>query len=917
MDHAAAAVCPACHADYAPDETVCPCCGLVFTTFDPHATRPLNLLPGDSTAPSGVTQSYQPLAAGQTLARQRYTIQRLLSRGGMGTVYLATDHTAFDRTVVLKAMLDYFDPNNPQEVEAARHRFLQEARTLASLRHPTIPQIYSYFQDGPHNYIVMEYIEGRDLEQHLTRFDDTSGKLLPGQPYPLEQVLRWGITLCRVLEYLASRQPPVVHHDIKPTNLLLDQHSDEVRLVDFGTARTHLLAQNGGVGRHTSHVYGTRGYAAPEQYRGESEPRSDVYVLAATLYHLATDDDPCQHPFDFPHLPKLGRFGEILQAALLLDVTQRPDAATLRQHLEELTATPVRTTLTAPDGTAIATVADLVDWCEQHWSLASDWLYNRMQQSLPDQIEVWWGQTKLALELRTITLDHQNQEAGLDVALAWLDPDGYGQATPHLRADTQTIDLGKPSSHPQGYTVTITNSGRRVVLAGLEKPAWLFITSSSITSSMFANRVRRMLTLPPGQSTSLALLLEPAAIRFGGRLRGRITLCQQPTTLLEIPVSATVPPCQLLLKRILRPAVILTLLGVGLVGSIVYTMVNRNASTYLARQQAAFTVDLPTPTATLPPATPTASMLHGTIGSFRIPLANSVQPGSVLATQAGAVRNLAFFPDGQRFVSGHQQAIKLWQMHDLRPELILTHFTAFTDTLALSPDGQMLVASNPEQVTIWQIQGDSLRKIFTQNDESIQTTAFSPDSQMLLTGNAHGIIKLWRIPDKQLLLSLDHGHSVNSVAFSLDGAYIASGGGSQVKLWNVQDGWPLRVLNGKNYQTPIAFAAYDKTLAMVTSNGSLMYWYVHDSWSNPPEYSSGNGPKQRYNPRYLTFSPDATLLAVGNANVIELWDVAKDASIQIINQPAGEILSLAFSPDRHTLAIGDSAGNITFWPVQP
>ncbi len=98
--------------------------------------------------------AYTALQLGQTLAHGRYTVQLALSKGGMGAIYLATDHEAFDRTVVVKAMLDYFDPTNPQEIRIAREHFLHEARTLSTLRHPAIPQIYTYFQDGPHNYIV-------------------------------------------------------------------------------------------------------------------------------------------------------------------------------------------------------------------------------------------------------------------------------------------------------------------------------------------------------------------------------------------------------------------------------------------------------------------------------------------------------------------------------------------------------------------------------------------------------------------------------------------------------------------------------------------------------------------------------------------------------------------------------------------
>ncbi len=354
-----------------------------------------------------LTYQYQALNPSQTLANGRYTVQQALSKGGMGAIYLATDHEAFDRTVVIKAMLDYFDPHDPHAVQEARERFLQEAKTLATLRHPAIPQIYTYFQDSTYNYIVMEYIEGHDLEQRLTRHDDASGRLIRGQQYPQAEVLRWGMALCRVLEYLAERKPhAVVHHDIKPANLLLDSDSGEIRLVDFGTAKARLLAGAGGMGLQKSSIHGTAGYAAPEQYRGESEPRSDIYALAATLYHLATDDDPRGHPFDFPQLPQLGAFGQVLRAALNPDAAQRSSAAAVYRQLEALLGAAQRAArCKRPTAASSPTLLTLAVWCEQHWLAAMTWLYGK----LPDQIELWWGQTRLAHELRAITAQHRQK----------------------------------------------------------------------------------------------------------------------------------------------------------------------------------------------------------------------------------------------------------------------------------------------------------------------------------------------------------------------------------------------------------------------------------------------------------------------------------------------------------------------------
>lgn len=204
------------------------------------------------------------LQAGQVL-NSRYTVARPLSKGGMGAIYLVQDSSVFHKQRVLKEMLDYVDPADypdqaayQRAVQHAHQRFEEEARTLASLKHRGIPDIMDYFSDGGRNYIVMEYVEGVDLEQRLTRSDD-QGRRIAGQPYPVDDVMRYGVQVCKVLEYLASLPRPVVHQDIKPANLIVDR-SGEVRLVDFGTAKARLAVQPGGqVGLQKSSIYGTVG----------------------------------------------------------------------------------------------------------------------------------------------------------------------------------------------------------------------------------------------------------------------------------------------------------------------------------------------------------------------------------------------------------------------------------------------------------------------------------------------------------------------------------------------------------------------------------------------------------------------------------------------------------------------------------
>jgi serine/threonine protein kinase len=267
----------------------------------------------------------------------------------MGALYLVKDQDAFGRVRVLKELLDYVDPADYPDrtayegaVQRAHERFEDEARILAQLHHRGIPEIIAYFSELGRNYIVMEYVEGKDLNVGLTHVNE-DGQLVQGQPYPVEDVVRWGIQVCKILEYLGTRKPtPVIHHDIKPANLILDKNTGDIRLVDFGTAQVRLAAQlDAKSALKKASVFGTIGYAPPEQYQGKSVPKSDVYALAATMYHLLTDDDPQQHPMSFPWPKSLERpLLRALSRAVEPDLRRRSTAAQLRRSLEQWLAKP-------------------------------------------------------------------------------------------------------------------------------------------------------------------------------------------------------------------------------------------------------------------------------------------------------------------------------------------------------------------------------------------------------------------------------------------------------------------------------------------------------------------------------------------------------------------------------------------------
>jgi protein kinase-like protein len=208
-----------------------------------------------------------------TVLQGRYRIVRQLGQGGMGAVYEAIDQR-LDTTVALKETL-FAD-------ERLRKQFEREARLLARLHHPALPRVSDHFSEDDGQFLVMQFIPGDDLWEMMTR---------KRGPFPTNQVLMWADQLLDALDYLHTQDPQIVHRDIKPQNLKLTSRG-QIILLDFGLAK----GQAGEISRVTTSasIFGyTPNYAPLEQIQGlGTDSRSDLYALAATLYHLMTGVKP-------------------------------------------------------------------------------------------------------------------------------------------------------------------------------------------------------------------------------------------------------------------------------------------------------------------------------------------------------------------------------------------------------------------------------------------------------------------------------------------------------------------------------------------------------------------------------------------------------------------------------------------------
>jgi serine/threonine-protein kinase len=223
------------------------------------------------------------IQAGSVL-HDRYQITKVLGQGGMGCIYQADDLRLEGRLCAVKEV--EYDRALPQEMlDEVRTQFEREATVLARLDHPNLPKVSDFFSIDDRDYLVMDFVPGKDLRQMMLEAKQ-QGKFLKEA-----EVLDWANQIAGALKFLHTQDPPILHRDIKPSNIKLTPNG-LIKLVDFGLVK--MLAP-GEITITILQGQGTALYTPLEQYGGDSrhtDPRSDIYTLAGTLYHLLTNEPP-------------------------------------------------------------------------------------------------------------------------------------------------------------------------------------------------------------------------------------------------------------------------------------------------------------------------------------------------------------------------------------------------------------------------------------------------------------------------------------------------------------------------------------------------------------------------------------------------------------------------------------------------
>lgn len=286
----------------------CPNCGVaMYRVADAPLPAPAAPAYCPPPAYASAAPAAEPPSGLGTLIVGRFRLVRTLSTGGAQTTYLAEDQVIAGRLWVVK-VLRASTNNSSYGIEAVQS-FVREVQLLASLHHPNLPEAGGHFVVEGTHYAVMEYVGDVTLDGYLA---------VHGGRLSENEVRHIAKQVCDVLEYLHSQEPPIIHRDVKPGNIVL-QPAGRIKLVDFSVARTFKPGK-----RQDTDILGTPGYAPPEQHgMSQSDARTDIYALGATMHQMLTGHNPADDPFSFPSVRSLNPDVSLSLERVIMKAVQR------------------------------------------------------------------------------------------------------------------------------------------------------------------------------------------------------------------------------------------------------------------------------------------------------------------------------------------------------------------------------------------------------------------------------------------------------------------------------------------------------------------------------------------------------------------------------------------------------------------
>jgi WD40 repeat protein len=823
-----------------------------------------------------------------------YEVRRVVGRGGMGVVLKAFDEN-LHRVVAVKVMAPELAAS-----ATARQRFVREARAAAAITHDHIVTIHAVEETGGLPFIVMQYVDGLSLQERI----DRTG------PLALPEVLRIGMQAASGLA--AAHAHGLVHRDVKPANILLENGVERVKITDFGLARAAddaSLTQSGVIA-------GTPQFMSPEQAEGEPvDARSDLFSLGSVLYAMCAgrppfcgstarsvlrrvcEDAPPPLLEANPEVP--GWLADLIARLHAKDPAGRYQSAAevaglIGRHLAQAQHPPVAG---PADNLPVDRTPGRKLAPRPRWALAAAAVLCLLAGlGLAEATGVTHlGSTVIRILTPDGVLVVQTDDPGVKVTIegdGGLLITGAGPQEVRLKAGSYRVQATRDGKPVGDEVVTITRGDKQVVKVSMESAAPATAGASRLTPP------------PPGPLDALDPEKIPEQQRFAwqpeglvqvlGEHRGRHwgeSVCAAFSPDGKLIASGGTDAIRLWDAETLRERGVITGF-VGYPGSVAFSPDGR-------------------------------FLLSG--GTDRLlhlwDLATGKELKRLVGHSAPIYRGVTFSADGRRALSGGwdgDNSVRLWDLETGKELRRLTGHTAGVHCVAISADSRRaLSASNDRSVRLWDLEtGQELRR-FDGHTDPVRGVAISRDGRFALSGGGpqDPTVRLWDVETgRELHCLTGHSggyHGVQTVAFSPDGRRALSAGGDGVRLWDVEAGELLHCFESVPGRNTAAFSADGRRAVVAGGDGMVRLLDLEGRQEVYP-------PRGHTGPVYgAALSPDGRHVLTGGYpdKVVRYWEVESGREVHQLQGHPGYVLSVAISPDGRQALSGGVGSEVLLWDL--